>query len=306
MTWFKVDDGLHSHPKWLAASPHARALWVTAGSWVSAHLTDGHVPRHALASLGGRPKDAADLVRLGLWEQTDDGWRFHEWNLDSDGSRRNPTREEVEAERSAARERQRRARNKSRESRRDSNRDSRRDSRREFGPPDPTRPISPLPPHTTPTGQADTAGRKRPEEKNHDDRPLPAVGDGLEPDHLWPVMAERAHQNLTAAGQAPPKAGARRNAWLRVTAVSLAEEHAEHARELLADYEHGTSAEAVIRALDPDLARHDPDATTAGMAARAAELAEWEATTATPEQTAELADVARQHIAQLRRGKVDA
>lgn len=118
MPWFKVDDGLHSHPKWLAASPHARALWVTAGSWCAAQLTDGHIPRHVLPTLCGRPKDATELVRLGLWTETDTGWAFHDW----DGYQ--PSAESVEAERAAARERQRRARAKARASRRDSHRDA--------------------------------------------------------------------------------------------------------------------------------------------------------------------------------------
>jgi hypothetical protein len=79
MTWFKVDDGLHSHPKWLAASPAARALWVTAGSWCAAQLTDGHVPRNILYLFGSRPGQAAELVRVGLWEENGDGWTFHDW-----------------------------------------------------------------------------------------------------------------------------------------------------------------------------------------------------------------------------------
>jgi hypothetical protein len=118
MPWFKVDDGLHSHPKWLGASLGARALWVTAGSWSASHLTDGHIPRHVLASLGGRPKHATELVELGLWAVDGDGWRFHDWDAFQ------PSSESVEADRANARERQRRAREKARASRRDSQRDT--------------------------------------------------------------------------------------------------------------------------------------------------------------------------------------
>lgn len=113
MPWFKVDDQLYSHPKWLATSPAARALWVSAGSWCAAHLTDGQVPRHVLSILGGRPRDAADLVRAGLWVTADDGWAFHGW------LEMQPSAEQVEGERAAARDRQRRARERARESRRD-------------------------------------------------------------------------------------------------------------------------------------------------------------------------------------------
>lgn len=78
-SWFKVDDKLHSHPKWLDLSKSARALWVTAGSWAADQCTDGLVPRHLLARLDGKVSDAADLVRVGLWEVCDGGWIFHDW-----------------------------------------------------------------------------------------------------------------------------------------------------------------------------------------------------------------------------------
>ena len=80
MAWFKVDDKLWGHPKWLAASPRARSLWVTAGSWCASQETDGVVPRHVLATLGGRPADAADHVTCGLWATHRTGWRFHDWS----------------------------------------------------------------------------------------------------------------------------------------------------------------------------------------------------------------------------------
>jgi hypothetical protein len=80
MPWFKVDDGFWGHPKRLACPLSAIGLWVAAGSWSAQQLTDGHVPRHVLAVLGGKPKDAAALVTAGLWTATPDGWRFHDWH----------------------------------------------------------------------------------------------------------------------------------------------------------------------------------------------------------------------------------
>ena len=38
MAWFRVDDHLYSHPKWLALPKGSRALWVTAGSWCAGHF----------------------------------------------------------------------------------------------------------------------------------------------------------------------------------------------------------------------------------------------------------------------------
>lgn len=93
--WFKVDDGLWGHPKWLALAgkPRARSLWVTAGSWCSANLTDGHVPAHVLVAFGARTADATALVTAGLWVVTGEGWRFHDWDDFQ------PSRTEVEDQR---------------------------------------------------------------------------------------------------------------------------------------------------------------------------------------------------------------
>jgi hypothetical protein len=102
--WFRVDDGFHSHPKALATSLEARGLWATAGSWSSAHLTDGVVPDHVLESLGGTPELAEELVANGLWRRRKRSYVFHDFLS------RNPSREAVENERKNAAERQRRRR----------------------------------------------------------------------------------------------------------------------------------------------------------------------------------------------------
>lgn len=79
MSWGKVDDRLHSHPKWRRASKGARALWTTALSWCSSFPSDGIVPRHMLAVLDGTAAEARALVDAGLWLTCDEGWRFHQW-----------------------------------------------------------------------------------------------------------------------------------------------------------------------------------------------------------------------------------
>jgi hypothetical protein len=104
MTWFKVDDKLHSHSKTrkvLAEAPVALALWVVAGSWSSDNLTDGFVPDHQLPWLipDGAEGMARQLVAARFWKRVKGGYLFHEWAVDADGTKRNPTRIEVEAER---------------------------------------------------------------------------------------------------------------------------------------------------------------------------------------------------------------
>lgn len=89
MAWFKVDDHLYSHPKWLAAPKTARALWVTAGAWSAGQLKDGFVPSTALAILEGTKREAQILIDIGLWEEAPGGYRFHDW------AQFQPTREAV-------------------------------------------------------------------------------------------------------------------------------------------------------------------------------------------------------------------
>lgn len=109
MTWFKVDDSFHSHPKALATDPAALGLWVIAGSWCGSNLTDGFVPDYVLPRLlpGCEPL-AQKLTAAGLWKRAKGGYRFHDWN------EYNPSAESVLAEREAAKERMRRRREEQR------------------------------------------------------------------------------------------------------------------------------------------------------------------------------------------------
>lgn len=79
MVWFKVDDSFHSHPKVMATDTAALGLWVVAGSWCGANLTDGFVPDHVLPRLlPGAVKLASKLVAAGLWSRAEGGYQFHE------------------------------------------------------------------------------------------------------------------------------------------------------------------------------------------------------------------------------------
>lgn len=107
MTWFKVDDSFHSHPKVLAADAAALGLWVVAGAWCSANLTDGFVPDYAIPRLLPDAAQLADkLVTCRLWKRTKGGYQFHDWGD------YNPNSSDVQKERDAARERMRNLRAK--------------------------------------------------------------------------------------------------------------------------------------------------------------------------------------------------
>lgn len=97
MAWFKVDDRLWGHPKWLSTPVRARGLWVTAGSWAASQDQDGRIPRHVLPALGARPSDAEALVTAGLWATAPDGWVFHDWSVFQPDAASQKARREAES-----------------------------------------------------------------------------------------------------------------------------------------------------------------------------------------------------------------
>lgn len=116
MTWFKVDDTAHSHPKLLRAGNAALGLWLRAGAYAAQHLTEGVVPG-VVAQLYGTAPQARKLVAAGLWHEHGHAcgrcvqpaagdYVMHDY------LQYNPTRTKVEAKRGAAAERQARAREK--------------------------------------------------------------------------------------------------------------------------------------------------------------------------------------------------
>lgn len=111
MSWFRVDDSFPAHPKLEALGSgaehaYAVAMWTLMGADSSARGTDGAVSRARLGRVLPWParvldRASADLVRVGLWIATEDGWQFHDW------THYQPTKEQREKERAATRERQR-------------------------------------------------------------------------------------------------------------------------------------------------------------------------------------------------------
>jgi len=116
VTWFRVDDGFHDHPKTLAVSLAASGLWVRAGSWCGKQLNDGLIPESALRVISPSPpgttrKLATELVTAGLWDEVPGiGYQFHDWQQS------NPSRQHVESERERVREWRRKRRTEREES----------------------------------------------------------------------------------------------------------------------------------------------------------------------------------------------
>ncbi len=111
MTWMKVDDNLHAHPKARRAGLEAMGLWTLAGSHASAYVAEGRegfVPSWWVETWPRGKTLAGRLVTAGLWTpETFDGepgWRFHDW-LDA-----NPSWEQEQQRKAGDRERQARLR----------------------------------------------------------------------------------------------------------------------------------------------------------------------------------------------------
>ncbi|SRX93581.1 hypothetical protein MSP7336_01820 [Mycobacterium shimoidei] len=131
MPHFRVDDALHSHPKAQKAADEALGMWVRAGSFCMAYLTDGFVPEWWVKQQPKGLAKAKRLVAAGLWHLAERdgerGWEFHEWL----GPGRQDSRAKGEAEREAARQRKANWRASQRESQPTSHPESRRDTQRD-------------------------------------------------------------------------------------------------------------------------------------------------------------------------------
>ena len=100
---------MHSHPKMRGLDMASRGLWVTAGSWCAAYMTDGEISEREMKLLGGTRRQAEKLVAAGLWRLVDDApgarrYAFHDW------AEFQPTRAETTAKRQRDAERKAEAR----------------------------------------------------------------------------------------------------------------------------------------------------------------------------------------------------
>lgn len=102
MSWFKVDDKLHSSQKLLRIPRRYRlaalGLWTISGSWSADQLTDGKVPDYMVEEWGATKALVDWLVKVDLWIPTDEGTRFKNWG------EYQPTKADVENERAKNRE----------------------------------------------------------------------------------------------------------------------------------------------------------------------------------------------------------
>lgn len=80
---FRVDDTAPEHPKLRAAGLAAAGLWAMAGGYSAREYTDGWVPDYWVATWPSGKRQAATLVKVGLWRAEARngiaGYAFHDW-----------------------------------------------------------------------------------------------------------------------------------------------------------------------------------------------------------------------------------
>jgi hypothetical protein len=78
VTWVRLDDHFHDHPKIVELSHEAYRVFVGGLCYCARHLTDGKIPQSAVRTLGSK-KAAGELVTSGLWDQNGTGVVVHDY-----------------------------------------------------------------------------------------------------------------------------------------------------------------------------------------------------------------------------------
>lgn len=111
MTWAKLDDSFHSHPKVRAAwyqCPASLGLHVLAITYAADHETDGVVPGWFVAGAFAKARElqaaVAALLGAGMWREHDDGYEIHDF------LQYHPSRKALAEKRQAEAERKRKER----------------------------------------------------------------------------------------------------------------------------------------------------------------------------------------------------
>ena len=105
MTWFKLSDKFHDHPKVMRAGNAATGLWVRCCTYSADQRSDGRVPMEVAHTYGAR-RDIDRLTSAGLWVVVDDEYWVPSFLT------YNPSREQLEQEAAKALARQNKWRDK--------------------------------------------------------------------------------------------------------------------------------------------------------------------------------------------------
>ena len=86
MTWVKLDDHFHDHPKIEGLSSDAYRAYVGGLCYCARFLTDGHIPGARVKKLGRRSV-LTELERAGLWDANGDGVNVHDYLIYQEDSK---------------------------------------------------------------------------------------------------------------------------------------------------------------------------------------------------------------------------
>ncbi len=84
LPWVRLDTQFHSNPKILDLTAQGRwraaFVYVAALAYAGQHATDGYLPEACLPFVHATKRDAAELVKAGLWQTDMGGWSIHGWS----------------------------------------------------------------------------------------------------------------------------------------------------------------------------------------------------------------------------------
>lgn len=113
VTWAKLDDSFHSHPKVRAVwyeCPASLGLHVLAITYAAAHETDGMIPSWFVAGAFRKPTElkaaVSALIENGMWVSEGDDFRIHDFLT------YHPSKKSLQEKRQAEAERKQRERGK--------------------------------------------------------------------------------------------------------------------------------------------------------------------------------------------------
>jgi len=84
LPWVRLDTQFPQNPKILELTAtgkwRAAFVWCTSLAYAGAHGTDGYIPDTCLPFLHATKRDAAELVKCGLWTEDVGGWAINGWD----------------------------------------------------------------------------------------------------------------------------------------------------------------------------------------------------------------------------------
>lgn len=79
MSWARIDDGLHDHPKFVGLPLAAVGVWTLCLAYAGKRRSPS-IPRELPRRFGASLAHIQALLNAGLWEEQDDAFVIHDWD----------------------------------------------------------------------------------------------------------------------------------------------------------------------------------------------------------------------------------